>query len=65
MLDQGSAIACLLKSAVETNRGNWALEHKGVKNSPWTHASSLFHCIIETEQRKHELHSLIASPLNL
>lgn len=64
MLGQGPAFACLLKSVVETNRGNWALEHKGVKNLQWTHANSLFHCIIETEQRKYEPHSLKASPLN-
>lgn len=65
MLDQGSAFACLLKSVVETNRSNWALEHKGVKNLQWTHASSLFHSITETEQRKYEPHSLRASTLNL
>lgn len=61
-----SALACLLKSVVETNRGNWALEYEGVKNLQWTHANSLFHCIIETEQKKkYEPHSLRASTLNL
>lgn len=64
MLDQGSAFACLLKSVAETNRSNWALGHKGVKNLQWTHANSLFPCIIETEQRKYEPHSLQASLLN-
>lgn len=64
-LDQGSAFACLLKSVVETNRSNWALEHKGVKNLQWTHASSFFPSIIEREQRKYEHHFLRASTLNL